>query len=180
MVHCTAFALVSRSISPEGIPPSYYSVHFLKRLNMPQSAVYCIFVSKYKACRAIEYCTVLVPVSRTRRSDHNEIHLCALSIGFQHISIVPSLLTPSTGAQKSLQYIYVQRVLVSRDLSFLWEWEGSAPSSHFSLFTKFPSLFSLPPISQNHILLKISNSSHSIEKPFSLIPSPSNCPPPIR
>ena len=94
MVHCTVFALVSRSISPEGIPPSYYSVHFLKRLNMPQRTMYCIFVSKYKACRAIEYCTVLVPLSRTRRSDHNEIHLCALSIGFQHISIVPSLLTP--------------------------------------------------------------------------------------
>ena len=68
MVHCTVFALVSRSISPEGIPPSYYSVHFLKRLNMPQSALYCIFVSKYKACCSIEYCTVLVPVSRTRRS----------------------------------------------------------------------------------------------------------------
>ena len=67
-MHCTAFALVSRSISPEGIPPSYYSVHFLKRLNMPQSALYCIFVSKYKACCSIEYCTVLVPVSRTRRS----------------------------------------------------------------------------------------------------------------
>ena len=160
---------------------------------MPQSALYCIFVSKYKACCSIEYCTVLVPVSRTRRSDHNEIHLCALSIGFQHISIVPSFLTPSTCAQKSLQYIYVQRVLVSRDLSFLWEWEGSAPSSHFSLFTKFPSLFSLPPISQNQILLKNLklfpfhrkalltyslpfklSSSHSLAKPFSSIPPPSS------
>ena len=127
--------------------------------------MYCIFVRK-----RIFHCSCSF-VQNQEKCDHNEIHLCALSIGFQHISIVPSLLTPSTCAQKSLQYIYVQRVLVSRDLSFLWEWEGSAPSSHFSLFTKFPSLFSLPPIS---------NSSHSIEKPFSLIPSPSNCPPPIR